>query len=643
MKNIMSERPSTVYSVAWHWIMALALVLAGANASAQALRIVAANASNSAVYEVNFAGGGGSITPLNNDQSVHVSFRSLVFVANELTGKVDLLVADTSRGEIVRYADASGAASSIWRSSSGSGPANPDGLSIDAGGNLYVVSSAPGSPKPAELWVLPRDSAVPKGSGFLAPRLVDNSFGGVSVQTLEETVFARTSSAAAAAGDLLVLSGDPATVFVYSAAGLKSVIDGAGAISPNRVLISSTQFPAGVSPGGMDFWPIDNSLLVTTAAGTVLRYSFTTNDASRAPDFTTQLGNGKFKIRTGLEAAVPYAFVANNNGGNILKFGAPPPQGGSNPPLAIVTSGVQRPQGIAASNLAATDASTCLESAGGCDILGNVIKHDVRGVQSLSGYVIEEPCVVQVDPRIAQYGTCTGHTLAVSQVCAGYGDTVIPDYMCGGSGPSGSGFALIKSVSDTLDSTKGVLILNEAFTENVLNGSSADCPQEVLGWAPTVEEGSIVEGNAMLELTGGCGSSIASSRGLSLWGLGLILNEAALPGKNITDKRINFALTKYNSLDSTILAASIASPFKTALVACLSTSRGFFQKKKYTNAAGQLLTCDSLVANNEASFSSTLSNPNPSGDVRGRLANLYLTINTRILGNDALGTWPPLP
>ena len=58
-------------------------------------------------------------------------------------------------------------------------------------------------------------------------------------------------------------------MLVYSALGLQSVINGGGPISPSRILISAAQFPAGVSPGGMDFWPPDNTLLVTTANGMV--------------------------------------------------------------------------------------------------------------------------------------------------------------------------------------------------------------------------------------------------------------------------------------------------------------------------------------------------------------------------------------
>ena len=76
-------------------------------------------------------------------------------------------------------------------------------------------------------------------------------------------------------------------------------------------------------------------------------------------------------------------------------------------------------------------------------------------------------------------------------------------------------------MTNTLNTIKGALIKNEAFAETVLPGANPPCPQTVLGWAPSeVVEGTIVEGNAMLEMTAACGSSRGSSQGLSIWGIG---------------------------------------------------------------------------------------------------------------------------
>jgi hypothetical protein len=75
----------------------------------------------------------------------------------------------------------------------------------------------------------------------------------------------------------------------------------------------------------------------------------------------------------------------------------------------------------------------------------------------------------------------------------------------------------------------------------------------------------------------------------------------------------------------------------------MSKSQHYFGKAQYLNAAGQLVACDALVAANESAFTATTSNPNPSGEIRSRLANLYLQIYTRILGNPAPTSWPIAP
>ncbi len=60
----------------------------------------------------------------------------------------------------------------------------------------------------------------------------------------------------------------------------------------------------------------------------------------------------------------------------------------------------------------------------------------------------------------------------------------------------------------------------------------------------------------------------------------------------------------------------------------------------YGCAARATFDCDQLVADTASSYGSSPGNPNPFGDVRGRLGSLYFTINSRILANPPNTIWP---
>jgi hypothetical protein len=303
------------------------------------------------------------------------------------------------------------------------------------------------------------------------------------------------------------------------------------------------------------------------------------------------------------------------------------------------------PHGVVAYASTTAPASTCLASEGGCDLSNGLIPHNITGLSSLPGTVTESTCLVPQDPRIVQYGTCTGHSLPVAQVCPGFGTTVIPDTLCGGAGPSKSGFVLVNTIAEGVDALSGILVDSEAVASQ-LGGTPPACPATVAAWGPrsgSAVEGTVPEGTNIVELTGACGSSKGVSRGLSIYGVGLALNTAALPGPTLKGKLQAFTEEKYQNLFKTIAEGNMTFAERIQVNACVALSEGFFAFNKAACAARTLVRCDAQVAANVSNFSGSPGDPNVYGDIRGRLANLYLTINTRILGNEPNSTWPVSP
>lgn len=623
----MNNKKRRYHRVATSLLLPLLALLCLAPAQAQNVRIVAANAAGSDVYDVAFAGSSGSIDIFNTDANAHVSIRSLTFRGNAATGAIDVLAADTSRGTILLYAATGPTAVTVWqpgagvaRPTDGSGPVQPDGLSIDGFGNLYVASSAPGNSTLAELWVFPRNPAGPLPGGFGLPLLVDNDFNG---SLIEETAVLRTSGSVAAAGSLLVLTSGPARVIAYSTAALNSVLSGSGEVDGTPLIT----LPAGISPGGLDVWPADGSLLITTSNGSVLRYAA---NGSALPAFASGLGNGKFKIRTALENSQPLAVIANNNGGQLIKLDGPMSI------TATITSGVQRPQGLTVTNAGTGSASTCA-ATDGCDFIGGVLKHKVAaGSSVVQGTVLEEPCVIQADPRVDVNGVCNGQPLPIANVCPGFGSGVIPGYLCGGSGDTGKGFAIVDTRASFLVPA-GSVVTNEAFAENILGDKPVCGPtgsEEVVLWAPSVGEGTIAEGTTALDVTIGCFNPLLGmTRGFSHWAFGLVLDKdsTALSGATEAAKVLSFVAAKYTALLTTLNTASIQSKVKNSLVSCVKNSQRQFSRGLYADAITIIQSCDAQARAAPTAFSASAKNPNPFGEIVGRFANLDYTIGYRLL------------
>ena len=243
--------------------------------------VTVVNANGNALYDVNLKSDGkpypntGAVidpsnptTVLNTDSATHGSFDAVVRAPNAYSNTVDLIVADTSRYQIVRYP---GTYPTLYQTSSpiftysgkGLGPYKVTGLALDVAANLYAASvGVPDDSKPA-LWVLPFN---PTTGNYGSPVLIDNTFRGVKCSGLGEVVVANVAASGANPawnkGDLILLlnsSTGGASVLRYSQQAIAGVLACSTAApcpltAPTSVLISS--IPSH-KPTGIDLWPAD--------------------------------------------------------------------------------------------------------------------------------------------------------------------------------------------------------------------------------------------------------------------------------------------------------------------------------------------------------------------------------------------------
>jgi hypothetical protein len=707
-----SIHSSAVKTAAARLALALTAMLGAAHVSAQpTLRVTAANSSApNAVYDVLF--GAQQTTLLNADgaSASFQSFHSLVLVPNSTSGGVDAIVADTAGGTIVRYSGPTGtptvSSTVVWSATTSNtpGPTNPDGLSVDAAGNLYAVTSS--GPHGPQVWVLPvTPITAASPAGFGTPILLDQQFNRNEVDSLVETVVvppAATSAAQAAytnagisAGDLLVLVRDndfsggsagsdggvfdpqePALVYDYPVAGIQNVLKQAligqvASVSPTILLWEVTfpylsgavpPVPTGAVPTGIDIWPIDGSLLISTNLGTILQYSLPSS-ATSSPTTFASVPCGATpcpfnKIRTGIQMNTAFAFATQStaaNSGNILYFSVPmttpptpTPAGGfgftAGTGAVPTTNGsgatAGSPYGLAVAPATVVVASTTTcTSATGCNPTGALAHMIVPGATGVSGNILEQTCIF-TDTRLAlgSNGTCPG-TLNIAQKCQGFAANTIPETMCGASGPNKNQFVAIQTTANGVDGVPGILVQTVQTPSALIpNTTDPSCRDQVLGWTTLLgsKEGTEPEGSNIIDMGSYCDNG-GVTKGNSMWLIGGQLSPAV---SSTTHELVAYSNQKLANLGNVVGTATIAKPAKTALQICLIASAVLLDTDHFACAARAVYTCDQLVAHTAQSYGSSPNNPNAYGDVRGRLGNLYFTINSRILHNSPNTSWP---
>jgi hypothetical protein len=670
--------------------------------AAQQITVTAANAFRNSVYNLALSNNGviSSTQPLNTDGGNHGAFDALAWAPNSKTSTLDLIVADATKGQLVRYAGPHYGVSSVifTYSGKGSGPAHPVGLSVDGLGNVFVISPSNALDGPS-LWVLPFNSTT---GVYGAPVLVDHNFGGVRTLALAEVLIAGTvatvhGSAAPAwnAGDVLVLVGDTfnSRVMVYSQAAVNSVLANPAQPlnGPTSTAVSLAQFFGLLAvPFGMDLWPADAthgvSLLVTTIDGRILR--FDSAQGAFTSNFASGLGLGLQKLKVGSNANTPYAFVAQvtlPTAGQILQFGTPPASG-SNRPLAAIKSGVNDPIGLAVTSSDSTPAAACVAPAT-CSELGGAITQQFSGpgVANIppGATILSQSCIIPADPRVSVAGgtwsclgpqinvcsgsqttNCVSPTLDVANFCPGFPSTVLPPSLCGHSGSTGAGLQVVKATAVAIDQNANNIFIQTTVDPDVaLPGPfNLNCQQvPIFAWAPRSDlpnvEGTIPEDqtlpNTFIDLSGYCDKGGGNTKVASMYAIGLGLNSAPSGlGNGPTGGLFGFVTAKFTNLNDTITAAGsqISGTVAATLHGYVNQSQAFFNSSfqndvpnGYSCALNSLASADSYLRANLSAFTFAqppAGNPNPAGDIDGRLANLFLSITDYFLMQPPNTEWP---
>ena len=311
-----------------------------------------------------------------------------------------------------------------------------------------------------------------------------------------------------------------------------------------------------------------------------------------------------------------------------------------------------------------------------CNLTGGVLTFQIRGTPAAlaiingSNFTItDELCVVPKDPRGKNCGAQNQsdgdgedqnpRPLKVSEVCPGFGKTVIPDYLCGASGPSGSGFALIRSVAEEVDSLNGILVdyLAEPGANPALQSpNNPKCPVNgvgdgvgALGYrTDSLVEEVTPEGPLLLEMTYACDEhKSAGPKTIQSAGLKLHLNNSEkFDGDTRRDRLVSFANYKYRNL-KTVVNDIPSNSSTQALARCINFSQGFLNNGNPSGpacAAEQAWQCDAFVELHAGDFQQSFSPlrlPDPYGDIRRRLGNLYYTEFVRISRQPPPTDWRP--
>ena len=420
------------------------------------LDAVGGNSANNQVFYLDFLAE--KAVRIDADATGRSSLRSFEFFKNTCAKRLDLVAADTNRGELLLYRNSVGAAL-VNSCNDGSCPARPDGLSSSNERLMAVADTGTAGTIPALWFYEPKDCGVESGDPwpFESPRtggqlLVGTGGAATPVTGIADTEFVKVLGGGLDAGDLLVITTGPAAIARVPREDISALLSSGGSLAAAQILADENDF-GGQEPTGMAFVPgtagigsaSDNvseseDILETLSGGTVLKLTFK-QDAQTArtvvaEPFLEGLGNGALGIAAGTRDDDTFMVIADRNQGKFLRYTLDviiDPEDGAvslglpdQMPRAIA-SDVQNPQGVAF-NSDAYDASKCDAGEGGCRIRRTVDLEFTQDLQTQAGFsTIFANIFVVPDTRKGR-----GETLKLSEVSSEFDDRLEVPASCTG-------------------------------------------------------------------------------------------------------------------------------------------------------------------------------------------------------------------
>jgi hypothetical protein len=635
---------------------------------------------------------------------------------NNAGGNTNLAASNSSIGDLYQVQYTPGpppvySSTDLYNAHGSACGAYATGLGVDGSGNILGAGNMGCSPSPSG----PSVFIYEQGDGT-HPHLMDSVnhdtglAGHAAIKTIADAAVAPgTFANGIQAGDLLVLVGGPfvdattvaptgaPVVFIYPHSAIA-----AGLVSPYtfpaaaKALVTQANFPSNFHigdtyvpnyvPVSMAISPIDGSLLIATADGTIWMIPATPiseltptgyGTATVYAEPTSGLPRGCFydcglkwgKIAAGQQggslyvlATIQDTYTTSSESGMLALFWGTVPDGGFTAPSQSVTLTDVQPTSVAVLQpeykTGTILASECFDPSNPCDIIGDgaftlsIVQH----VQSIpaGATITQQECVVPVDPRGPN---CSGgaRPLPFKEVCPGLNDTrIIPRYLCGSPG-----FILFASLAEQVDDTNGIEVRTYETLKTELPPDPG-CPalDAVAPYSTgnnllygsnekSLVETQFPEGNVVFEVTNSCipdpGAKSGPHASVDGDGFALNLGQFAVGGKS---GPVGFVDFKFNNLQQTIKNSNIRYWWeRLVLQFAVAEAKYLVDVGHYDCAAEIMYLLDRFVRRHVGDFlhsapGAAVREPNPAFDIIMRLSNAYYRIETGIENHTPNSIWP---